>query len=59
MFLSDHADMCCTHLSRVFRKVKHAACFILPKTFYVLDLTMEVTQITAEDGILQKCIINK
>ena len=59
MFPSDHADMCCTHLSRVFRRLKHAACFMLPKTFYVLDLMMEVTQIRAEDGTFQKCIINK
>ena len=32
---------------------------MLPKTFHVLNLTMEVTQIRAEDGTLQKCIINK
>ena len=59
MILSDHADMCCTHLSRVFSGLKHVACFMLPKTFYVLDLTMEVAQIRAEDGTFQKCIINK
>ena len=59
MFLSDHADICCTHLFRDFRRLKHAACFMLAKTFYFLDLTMEVTQIRAEDGTFQKYIINE
>ena len=58
MFLSDFADMCYTHLSWVFFRLN-----MLPvsrfQNFYVLDLTMEVAQIKAEDGTFQKCVINK
>ena len=48
VFLSDHADMCCTHLSRVFRDQNMLLVSCFPK-LYVLDLTMEVAQIRAED----------
>ena len=46
IFLSDYADMCLSHLSMVFRRLN-----VLPvsrsKTFYALDLTMEVDQTSA------------
>ena len=57
--VSDYADMCHTHLSRVFRKLNMLYLFHISKTFYALDLTMEVDQIRVEDGTLQKCIVNK
>ena len=62
MFLSDYADMCYTHLSRVFRRLN-----VLPVSRFqnfwigrcVLDLTIEVAQIRDEDGKFQECAINK
>ena len=52
------ADMCHTNLSGVFRRLN-----MLPvsrfQNFDVLDLTMEATQIRAEDGTFQKCTGNK
>ena len=58
VFLSDYADMCHTQLSRVFRRL-NVLLFHVSKTFYALDLTMEVDQIRVEDGTFQKCIVNK
>ena len=55
VFLSDYADMCNRHLSRVFRKVK-----VPPVSrFHALDLTMEVDLIRVEDGTFQNCTVNK
>ena len=51
VFLSDFADMRYTHLT--------CCLFHVFKTFYVLDLTMEVAQIRAEDATFQTCMINK
>ena len=58
VFLNDYADMCKTHLSRVFCRLNMlpVSCF---QAFYVLDLTIEVAQIRAEDGTFQKCTVNK
>ena len=33
--------------------------FHISKTFYALDLMMEVDQIKVEDGTFQKCTVNK
>ena len=33
--------------------------FHVSKTFYALDLTMEVAKIRVEDGTFQKCTANK
>ena len=57
--VSDYADMCHTYLSRVFRKLNILYLFHISKTFYALDLTMEVGQIRVEDGTFQKCTVNK
>ena len=58
LFLSDYADMCHTHFSRVFRRL-NLLPFHVSTTFYALDLTMEVDQIRVEDGTFQKCTVNK
>ena len=58
VFLSDYGDMCHTHLSRVFHKL-NVLPVSLSKTFYALNLTMEVDQIRVEDGTFQKCTVNK
>ena len=57
--VSDYADMCHTHLSGVFRKLNMLYLFHVSKTFYALDLTMEVDQIRVEDGTFQECTVNK
>ena len=57
VFLSDYADMCYRHLSKVFGRLN-----MLPvsasQTFYSLNLTMKVAQIRMEDGTFQKCAVN-
>ena len=57
--VSDYAGICHTHLSRVFRKLNMLYLFHVSKTFYALNLTMEVDQIRVEDGMFQKCTVNK
>ena len=42
-----------------FWETKHAACFTFPKLFYALDLTMEIAHIRVEDGMFQKCTVDK
>ena len=58
VFLSNYADMCHSHLSRVFRRLNVLSVHV-SKTFYALDLMMEVDQIRVEDGMFQKCTVNK
>ena len=58
VFLSDYADVCHSHHSRVFRRLNVLPVHVF-KTFYALDLTMEVDQIRVEDGTFQKCTVNK
>ena len=59
VFLSEYADMCHTHFSRVFRRLNLLPVKIhVSKTFHALDLMMEVAQIRAEDGTFQKCTVN-
>ena len=57
--VSDYADMCDTHLSRVFRELNMLCLFQVSKTVYALDLLMEVDQIRVEDGTFQKRTVNK
>ena len=56
--VSDYADMCHTHLSRVVSKLNMLYLFHVSETFYALDLTMEADQIRVEDRTFQKRTVN-
>ena len=50
---------CAIHIFLRFSADQMCCLFDVSKTFYALDLTMEVGQIMVEDETFQKCIVNK
>ena len=47
------------HIFLGFSADQTCCLFHVSKTFYALDLSIEVAQIRAEDGTSQKCTVNK
>ena len=48
---------CAIHIFLGFSVNLTCCLFHVSKTFYALDLTMEVDQIRVEDGTFQKCAV--